>query len=73
MVPTREGDRCYRALGVVIPWFASGRLALVKIRQPEGRKPKYAEVFRDPARLVCYPGPETIRPGRPLVDRGGGV
>ena len=59
--------RCYRALGVVIPWFSSGRLALVKVRQPEGRKPKYAEVFRDPARLACYPGPEMVRPGRPLV------
>jgi hypothetical protein len=66
-VLTREGDRCYRALGVVIPWFSSGRLALVKVRQPEGRKPKYAEVFRDPARLICYPGPETIRTGRPLI------
>ena len=65
--PDPEGDRGFRALGVVIPWFAGDRLALVKIRQPDGRRPKYAEAFRDPARLVCYPGPETIRPGRPLV------
>jgi DNA primase len=67
MVPTREGDHAFPALGWVLPWFAPGRLVLVKIRQPDGRPPKYAEAFRDPARLVCYPGPETIRPGRPLV------
>ena len=67
MVPTRDGDRSFRALGVVIPWFDGDRLALVKIRQPDGRRPKYAEAFRDPARVVCYPSPETIRPGRPLV------
>ena len=66
-IPTRDGDRSYRALGWVIPWFNGGRLALVKIRQPDGRRPKYAEAFRDPARLVCYPGPEVIHVGRPLV------
>ena len=66
-VPTRDGDRSYRALGLVIPWFLGGRLALVKVRQPEGRRPKYAEAFRDPARLVGDPGPATVRPGRPLV------
>ncbi len=65
-VPKADGTT-FKALGVVVPWFASGRLALVKIRQPGNRRPKYAEVFRDRARLVCYPGPETIRPGRPLV------
>jgi hypothetical protein len=42
-------------------------LALVKIRQPDGSRLKYVEAFRDPARLVCYPGPDAIRPGRPLV------
>ena len=67
MVPTRDGDRAFHASGIAIPWFAGDRLALVKLRQPPGRKPKYAEAFRDPARLVCFPGPETIRPGRPLV------
>ena len=46
-------------------------LALVKIRQPDGRKPKYAEAFADRPRL--YPGPEAIRPGMPLIDRRGGV
>lgn len=66
-VPTRAGDRSYQAVGWVVPWFASGRLMLVKVRQPDGRHPKYVEAFRDPARLVCYPGPETVRPGRPLV------
>lgn len=66
-VPTRDGDRAFRAVGVVIPWFVGPRLALVKIRQPDGRRPKYAEAFRDPARLVCYPGPKAVRPGRPLI------
>jgi len=41
------------------------RLALVKIRQPEGREPKYAEAFRDRPRV--YPDPAVIEPGRPLV------
>ena len=62
--------------GIVIPWFLGGQLALVKVRPleawrerfpREGRPPKYLEAFRDPARLVCYPGPEAVRPGRPLV------
>jgi hypothetical protein len=65
MIPTRDGDRCYRARGVVIPWFDGNRLALVKIRQPEGTEPKYAEAFRD--RPTLYPGPEAIRQGWPLV------
>jgi hypothetical protein len=53
--------------GVVIPWVNGGRLALVKVRQREGRQPKYLEVFRDPARVLCYPDPGLIRPGRPLI------
>ena len=64
-IPTREGDRCYQARGVVIPWFDGDRLALVKIRQPEGRKPKYAEAFRD--RPGIFPDPAVIEPGGPLV------
>jgi hypothetical protein len=52
---------------VVVPWFLRGRLALAKLRQPGGRSPKYVEAFRDPARLVCYPGPEIIKPGRPAI------
>jgi hypothetical protein len=66
-IPTRDGDRSFQARGWVVPWYAGGRLALVKIRQPDDRRPKYAEAYRDPARLVCYPGPEAVRPGRPLV------
>jgi hypothetical protein len=65
-IPKADGTT-FKALGVVVPWFVSGRLALVKIRQPDDRRPKYVEAFRDPARLVCYPGPEAIRPGCPLV------
>ena len=65
MIPTREGDRCYQARGVVIPWFDGDRLALVKIRQPEGSKPKYAEAFRD--RPGIFPDRAVIEPGGPLV------
>jgi hypothetical protein len=64
-IPTRNGDRCYHARGVVIPWFDRDRLALVKIRQPEAREPKYVEVYRDRPRI--FPGPEVIQPGCPLV------
>src|SRR5262249_9421036 len=52
-IPTRDGDRDFLARGVVIPWFEEDRLALVKIRQPEGREPKYVEAFRD--RPGVYP------------------
>jgi hypothetical protein len=54
-----------RPRGVVIPWLLGDRPALVKLRQPAGVKPKYREIFRDPARLVCYPGPHVMQPGRP--------
>jgi DNA primase len=64
-IPTREGDRSYRASGVVIPWFEGGRLASAKVRQFGDRKPKYAEAYRDRPRV--YPGPSAIHPGRPLV------
>jgi len=50
---------------VTIPWFDGDRLALVKIRQPEGKRPKYAEAYRDKPAL--YPTPEAVRPGKPLV------
>jgi hypothetical protein len=64
-IPTREGDRCYQARGIVIPCFEGQRLALVKIRQPEGVKPKYAEAFRD--RPALFPSLAVIQPGRPLI------
>ncbi len=63
-IPTKGGGS-FKARGVVVPWFDGDRLALVKVRQPEGETPKYAEAFRD--RPTLYPGPEAIRPGRPLV------
>jgi hypothetical protein len=37
----------------------------VKVRQPEGTEPKYAEAFRDRPRI--FPDPAVIEPGRPLV------
>lgn len=57
-----------RPRGIVIPWRVGSAPAMVKVRQPEGRRPKYHEAFRDRERLSgLYPGPEAIRPGRPLV------
>ena len=61
---TNDG-RTYSARGVVIPWFDGDRLALVKLRQPEGNRPRYAEAYRD--RPSLYPGRRVIRAGRPLV------
>jgi len=63
--PTRSGGTA-RAAGIVIPWLDGGRPVLVKVRQAD-RQPRYAEVFRDPARMVCYPHPSAIRPGLPLI------
>jgi len=64
-IPKASEDGTYRASGVVIPWFDGDRLALVKIRQADGIKPRYVEAFRDRPRI--YPGPEAIEPRRPLV------
>jgi hypothetical protein len=69
MIPTRNRDRYFRVSGLTIPWFDGNRLALVKVRQPDGRKPKYAEAFRD--RPDLYPGPEAIRQGCPLISTEG--
>lgn len=67
-VPSGKGIFIPRR-GIVIPWSGrEGRLALVQVRQPDGSKPRYAEVFRDPSAITgLYPGPEVIRVGRPLV------
>ena len=63
-IPSKEGGT-YIARGVVIAWYEGDRLALVKIRQPDGDRPKYAEAFRD--RPILYPDPRVVRPGRPLI------
>jgi DNA primase len=65
MIPTREGNRRFQAPGVVIPWFDGDRLTHVKIRQPEGAKPKYAEAYRD--RPAVYRALGVIQPGHPLI------
>ena len=58
--------RPWTARGIVLPWFDGDRLALVKVRQPGGSTPKYAEAFRD--RPSVFSGtPGTARPGSPLV------
>lgn len=60
-IPTRDGNRSYRASGVVVSWFDGDRLTLAKIRQPEGKTPKYIDVFRDGPKV--FPSLESIRPG----------
>jgi DNA primase len=65
MLPTSDNARYWKASGITIPWFDHGRLTLVKIRQPEGSKPKYAEAFRD--RPELFPSMATIRPSLPLI------
>ncbi len=65
MLPTSDGARSWRASGIVIPWLDGDRLAMVKIRQPDRREPRYAQAFADRPRI--YPGPEAIRPGMPLI------
>ena len=64
--PKPGDDPCWYPCGWTLPWFHGPRLALLTIRQPEGRHPKYAEAFRNPARVVDYPS-ANIRPGKPLV------
>jgi hypothetical protein len=64
---SRDGNS-YTATGIVIPWFARDQLTLLEVRQPGGHRPKYAEVYRNPAlHRGIYPSPEAIRPGRPLI------
>jgi hypothetical protein len=65
LIPSRSEIRCFRADGLIIPWFDGDRLAMVKIRQPAGRRPKYIEAFRDRARV--YPSLGMVRPGAPLI------
>jgi len=63
-VPRADGGT-FRTRGLVIPWHERGRLAMVKIRPPDGSGgPKYVEAFRDrPSLYIAAP----IRPGRPLI------
>ena len=65
-IPTRDGDRTYRVSGVVVPWYADGRLAKVNVRRlREGdQKSKYMSAFEDRPSLYSL---ATIRPGSPLV------
>ncbi len=65
MIPTREGDRCFRESGITIPWHDGERLTKINIRRPEGSDPKYRQAFSD--RPGIFPGPAVIEPGRPLI------
>lgn len=64
-IPSRSEIRYFRASGLIIPWFDGDRLAMVKVRQPADRKPKYIEAFRDGPRT--YPSLRMVRPGAPLI------
>jgi DNA primase len=65
-------DLPLRPRGIVIPWFTGQVLTKVIIRRPEGYDPKYVETYRDRNRHAgIYPGPEAIRPGRPLLATEG--
>ena len=64
-VPTHGDLRFFRASGIVIPWFDGDRLTMVKIRQPDGKSPKYIDVFRNGP--VAYPSLGIVRPGAPLI------
>jgi hypothetical protein len=65
MIPKKDGSGSWNAKGITIPWFDGDRLTLVKIRQPDGRTPKYGEAFRD--RPTIFPAPSMVRAGKPLV------
>jgi hypothetical protein len=65
MVPKRDGTGEWTVRGVTIPWFDGDRLALIKIRQPPGREPKYGEAYRN--NPAIFPGPSSLRPGKPLI------
>ena len=51
--------------GIAIPWYDRRRLSLLKIRQPDGERPKYVEAFRD--RPLLFPDAVVIQAGLPLV------
>jgi len=64
-IPKRDRNRNYLAKGIVIPWFEHNRLVLVKIRQPPGRKPRYAQAFESD--FKAYPSLDIVKPGGPLI------
>jgi hypothetical protein len=52
----RDGTtKSARFSGITIPWFSRDGLELVKVRQGNGRQPRYAELYR--RRPTVYPGP----------------
>ncbi len=69
-IPKKHGTGTWNASGITIPWFDGDRLALVKVRQPEGRTPKYGEVkARSPSDLSCPFNGSTRKAGRHLRGR----
>ena len=64
-IPGRDEVRFFRASGLIIPWFDGVRLTMVKIRQPDDRKPKYIEAFRHGPRV--FPSLTIVRTAAPLI------
>lgn len=62
--PKKDGSGVFTVAGLSVPWFDGGRLALLKVRRLDGRKPKYIDVYRD--RPAVY-APRGVRDGFPLV------
>jgi DNA primase len=65
MIPTKDGDRCFRFSGITIPWRDGARLTRIKIRRIDDGKPKYAEAYSD--HPLIFPDPAVIIPGKPLI------
>lgn len=63
ILPTARG-KVWTVAGIVVPWFESGRLTLLKVRRLDGREPKYVECFRDEPSVLA---PQGLEYGRPLV------
>jgi DNA primase len=65
MIPTKDGDRCFRFSGITIPWRVGTRLTRIKIRRIHDGKPRYAEAYSD--HPLIFPDPAVIISGKPLI------
>jgi hypothetical protein len=64
-IPIQDGTRYWRVEGIVLPWFDGDRLALVRIRRPEGLEPRYVQAYGNRPRV--YPSLAAIRSGIPVI------
>lgn len=63
--PDEDRTPCL-APGILIPCPGAGGIELINVRRPKGSDPKYI-AMRGSRRGGIFPGPDAIRPGRPLV------